>query len=110
MEWTRGSFDGHVTVGSGTRYLALVALVQNVTGRTPKTKLQCAEHVWKKKEEEVGPYIPPHCARKAKARKKTKSNRDGGNRYPVLPSMAAYMGLSTEGRMAAVRAVARELL
>jgi hypothetical protein len=29
VEWTKGSFDGHVTVGSGARYLALVALVQN---------------------------------------------------------------------------------
>lgn len=55
------------------------------------------------------PYIPPHCVRKAKAAKKTKSSRDGGSRYAVLSSMA-YMGLSTDGRMAAVRAVAPELL
>ena len=60
-------------------------------------------------EEEDGAYIPPHCARKAKAAKKTKSSRSGGSRYAVLSSMA-YMGLSTDGRMAAVRAVAPELL
>jgi hypothetical protein len=51
-------------------------------------------------------YIPPHCARKAK---KTKSSREGGSRYAVLSSMA-YTELSAGGRMAAVRAVAPELL
>ena len=78
---TNESFNGHVTVGSATRYSSM-------------------------EEEEDGAYIPQHCARKAK---KTKSRRSGGSRYPVLSSMA-YMGLSTDGRMAAVQAVAPELL